>query len=117
MEKMNISDEKAKGYACIGLECLGYTDILEIRTCFLDNNEVSYDAYIGKSVYTKNVQGKILKPLSKMDFIKLVLLGMTISGIDIQYLKPVVRDGSIKYQATVNLVEYPSMGSKSKRRR
>ncbi len=116
MEKRNFSDEQAKHYVKIGLECLGYTEVCSITTCFLDNGEPSYSAYVigSRKYYGKNQ--KILKELSLHDFLQLLIFGMVVSGYDLKSIHPVIRPNHVTYQAYINLATYDISSKKTKRR-
>ena len=103
MDTMRLSKEEADAYVLnILKENIDCTDKLCIITS-LDNNKVHYELE-DESLYHETSYKRI-KPLEYLEYIMLLKTALAKKGYAHTYIKPILRNSSVKYEVSFCLLE------------
>lgn len=103
MEKINLRKDQINRFAGIAFEAMGYSDLIGIDLCFVDSHEPLYHVYF--STFYHGEKTKILKELNLTSMIKVIRLGMELSGYYIIDLQPRIKETVVSIVADVNTVD------------
>ena len=113
MDIMRLSKEEADAYVLnILKENIDCTDKLCIITS-LDNNKVHYQLE-DESLYHENSYKRIT-PLGYLEYIMLLKTALAKKGYDHTFIKPIIRNGSVKYEISFRLLENVPFGRRRKK--
>ncbi len=103
MKTMNLRKDQINRFASIAFEAMGYSDLIGIDLCFVDDHEPLYNVYF--RTFYQGEKTKILKELNLTSMIRVIRLGMELSGYYIIDLQPRIKESVVSIIANVNAVD------------
>ena len=113
MDTMKLSKEEADAYVLnILKENIDCTDSLCIITSFNDN-KIQYELE-DRMLYHESSYKRIT-PLGYLEYIMLLKTALAKKGYAHTFIKPIIRNGSVKYEISFRLLENMSFGRRRKK--